>query len=596
MASAVALVVFLGLFWLLRAQTHYLGDGYQLLSRLSSGNPIIKPWNFGGIAIPLWLSSLLGDRSEAGVRFSYQVISVTAGMGCFVAAFVAARRLFSNNLDRLLFVLGVMTGGTSLLFFGYLENYAFFVLAVFIFALVGLLAARGEVSRFWVLPWLALAVFFHLFGVILIPAAVYLLISDSRLGDWTAARSAALKTGAGIAAALILAVVFWKLCTSHYFLRFALVPFVTDRYTVEGYTLLSMKHIVDWLNLWILLLPGILIALPVLYTRSGRKALSRRDYRFLLIMLACCAAAVFVLDPKLGMPRDWDLFSFAGVPLVVLAFYALLDPEQIGRGSRTAAVLVMFLGLLVLLPRVYAQTDYKVAEAHLSNYFAHDRAKNVAIKTVWISHLKALGHKDRGIAETRKMRMESPEIDLADSAWALVRSGQYLEAMTGFRRVVELNPMKANSWAGIGHCFGEMGQPDSALEYLYISDALSPYRWVASNYLAHAYYRLHEYDSAQYYWRRALWLDSSLLDPLMGLGTMYARQHQVDKYSEIFFQLAVREDVPVKHVVDQIGTYLKLGDVERGRRAFKIALERGADSSVLRSLVKDYPELSDLID
>ena len=46
------------------------------------------------------------------------------------------------------------------------------------------------------------------------------------------------------------------------------------------------------------------------------------------IMLVCCLGAVFVLDPKLGMPRDWDLFSFAGVPFVVLCYCLLFMTKR----------------------------------------------------------------------------------------------------------------------------------------------------------------------------------------------------------------------------------------------------------------------------
>ncbi|MCP4685240.1 MAG: tetratricopeptide repeat protein [bacterium] len=591
-ASAVSLLVFGILFWLMRGHTHFLGDGYQLLSRLSSDNPIIKPWNFGGIAIPIWLSSLLGERSEAGVRFSYQIISVFAGLSCFVVTFIAARRLFTDNVDRLLFVLGVMTGGTSLLFFGYVENYALFVVTVFCFGLIGLLVSRGEVSRWWVLPALALCLFFHIFGAALIPAGLYILVSNTKLGDWISAQSMKLTIPACVAIVLLLVTAFWNLYTTHYFLRFSLVPLIADEFTVEGYTLLSAQHVMDWLSLWVLWLPGIFVLVPLFLRRSGRRAFSQRDHRFLLILLICCACAVFVLDPRLGMPRDWDLFSFAGVPLIILAYFALLETSGSNKGRRTTAILLIVLALLSLLPRAYALTDKEMSWDHLRNYLAHDNAKNVAIRSVWLYQLETSEDTVLARTELERARKDCPETGLEHYAWELFRGGQVRSAMEAFRRVVQMNPMRSKSWAAIGRCFIELNEPDSALRYLRISDGLSPYRPYVYCQLGYAYFGLGEYDLARDYWQRVRETDPEYLSALVGLTTMYTTLGDIDRYDETFLLLAAREDTPVKFFADQVVECLNRGLPEHAYRAFKLAVKRGPQSAEVQGLLQDVPELS----
>ena len=77
-----------------------------------------------------------------------------------------------------------------------------------------------------------------------------------------------------------------------------------------------------------MLLPGVGILLLVLVRLDIRKLWLSREIRFLSIATALCLGTVFVLGHGLGMPRDWDLFAFSGVPLVVLAFHVMISSRN----------------------------------------------------------------------------------------------------------------------------------------------------------------------------------------------------------------------------------------------------------------------------
>ncbi len=70
-----------------------------------------------------------------------------------------------------------------------------------------------------------------------------------------------------------------------------------------------------------------------------------------------------VFNPNLGMARDWDVFSFAGLPLVLLFTLLLIEQKQLA-----ALGLCAMLALLVLLPRAGAQVAPQIAISHFRNY------------------------------------------------------------------------------------------------------------------------------------------------------------------------------------------------------------------------------------
>jgi len=384
---SVLLILLYGLlFWIFRAQTHFLGDGYQQLSQLASASVFVKPTNYGGTILQVWLTGLLGDHSEATVLLSYQIVAISAGMGFLIVAALSARALFERNVDRLLFVLGLASGGYMLLFFGYVENYALFVLSVAVFSLLGLQIALRKANRFWVLPVLALAIFFHVFGVVLIPAALYLLMVKTRFSRRLAALPSWLRWSMALLTIIATVITFFHYYTTDYFFRFSLVPVIHDIFTVEGYTLFSINHLVDFLNLVILLLPGLPVVVAALFVLPIKQVVRLSEYRFLLILLVSALGTAFLFDPHLGMPRDWDLFSFAGVPLALTAFYVILSNRDRIRQHSLICILMISLGFGLLFPRVVSQVVPGVSVAHLKSCFLLDRLKTKSGRHVLVKY------------------------------------------------------------------------------------------------------------------------------------------------------------------------------------------------------------------
>ena len=250
-------------FYFLRAKTHFLGDGYMNLRSLASAKPLIKDSAFGETKAHIWVKSLLGGNDEATALLSFQIISIMSGVILVMAVLLLARKLFEKRLDSLLFSLGIISGGYMLLFFGYVEYYSLFVLSLTIYSLAGLLIVNGKLNKWFAIPLFLPSIFFHILGITLLPSTLFLLFSDTRLDKLIHSLSKKTKLLVSIVGGIALLSIFIYFYLNSYRFRFAFVPILPDRFTVEGYTLFSIKHIADFLNLLFLLIPGLLVFLII---------------------------------------------------------------------------------------------------------------------------------------------------------------------------------------------------------------------------------------------------------------------------------------------------------------------------------------------
>ena len=122
------------------------------------------------------------DEHKEQIESVEAVLSIACGVTLLAALSAGATYLFRAVRDRLLFVIGMASGGYMLLFFGYIENYPLFVLMVGIFSLAGLMIASDKISRGWIVLPLVGATLFHPFGLALGPTELFADVRDVRAG------------------------------------------------------------------------------------------------------------------------------------------------------------------------------------------------------------------------------------------------------------------------------------------------------------------------------------------------------------------------------------------------------------------------------
>lgn len=593
-AVLILLPVLASAFVLLSAKTHFLGDGYTILSELAKENPLVKTRGLGEGLIHVWVKDLFGT-GESAALLSYQAISIGTGLIFAAMAAFCSAVLWRNAVERLLFLLGLITGGYMLLFFGYVENYALFALSVLGLILIGLLALQGKVIKWSILIPQALAIFFHVLGIFLLPATIMVLTYGTPLWQKVTRISSGRKMLLGGAIA-ILAISFFIFARSQStFFRFAFVPLTPDRFTTGGYTLFSPAHLADVLNLLLLLVPGIVLLILFAGVKQSRTDQATSVRGFLLLASAGSLIAVTVLDPKLGMPRDWDLFSFVGIPLTVLLYWIILSSSLAERARYSLAILAIALGLLSLAPRVLMQTDPSVSAPTFESYLKLDPERSRTGMFILANYYVRQGDMTKATQVEAERRAMFPGEQYIQQAKVAGQQGRLQESKSFTLMALQKNAGFADAWLSLAMCYEVEAKHDSALFAAQIADGLNPYNFNIQNQIALAYLALNEVDRAERIWRELESGDSARYQPPHNLARIAKLRGDVRGY-QVNLERAASRQSATGEIYRELGDLLlKQGNPAGAAEKYSVALERGADSASIWNIVNKNPQLKPLL-
>ena len=232
-------------------------------------------------------------------------------------------------------------------------------------------------------------------------------------------------------------------------------------------------------------------------------------------------AAVFIFDPKIGMPRDWDLFSFAAIPVTVLFYFILLKKSNSIPFAVKIAALSIALSLLTLVPRISASLNEQIAVKRIETFIDLDKKKNRTAMQLLQNFHAERGNTAAVAAIGKRYTKMYPEVALTRRAAKLGSSGQVGQidsALTLLHQALEINPMYAPAYLNFGRAFRALNNFDSALYYLEIANGLNPYNEFIIAELGQVYQELGDMylregklKRAREWFRRAVEMDSSLL-------------------------------------------------------------------------------------
>ncbi|HUU45170.1 MAG TPA: tetratricopeptide repeat protein [Acidobacteriota bacterium] len=335
--------------WLLRAREAFLGDGTLRANDAMEG----AQW-YPSELLPTYLASWFGRVAPE----SWSVDGFAAvGAVSIAAAIVLTACLWwlvpkAASDGRRIAILWILTFGSVRLLAGYVETYTLAFAVVTLWTLAAVACRNGRLGWWWVVILWALALASHITAILLIPATAWLL--------WITR-----KTGRGrgylpLAVYVVVALIFGGVVVGTFGesqvrnLGVAGMHFLVPLWTQAPhyYGLVSLAHLLDLLNHWWLLAPGLLVALLLGIRRRRRRdgvsppersaaadRLLRSDRVFWLLAAGVPLAAGCVIDPKLGWARDWDLFCLLAAP--ALAGSALWLACLRGVRARAAATVAV---------------------------------------------------------------------------------------------------------------------------------------------------------------------------------------------------------------------------------------------------------------
>lgn len=535
-------VLLFGLFYIFRSRALVYGDGYLILraytsadSSLFSNIEVMKPLSAPFYKLLYKLITAIHRLPAADV---IAVISAVGGVVGFWALYRLSSLLSETRRGKWFLLFGALASGAIMLFFGYVENYTWATaLALWSLALsVGY--AKGS-KRLW--PALLLAVVatgFHVTSVVFILVAVLAWMFRTgipgRLNRRQVFRWSMLTAVAGSVITAVLVqvtpvtdylVLVWPIADNHYWM-------------------LSPAHIIDMVNIAVLVAPIAVVA--ILFTLGRTPSSEPRSTEVYVLASAALLAlvAAFWINPELGAPRDWDLLSLFGFPASLWGAHRLLN-----RYAQVAARPGPLLGAAVvcamcIVPNVAEKTNLKLAidrldpllweDPHYQTDYKHadrcspwaftihydagaDPARTIRFyrRTVTADSNAYVGWFNLGIMY---MDMDDNQLAYHCLTTSIQKNPNYIRALSKLselevkmhriddaikhaRRAVAQDPNEPITQTNLGIALGLKGDHQEALRHFRRAYDLQPNFWERSINLGLAYTNVKQADSAFVYLR-----------------------------------------------------------------------------------------------
>lgn len=447
---------------LLYAREAYLGDGTMRAMDTAKGIGFIPSELLPSLAGGFVGSVLPVDASVKGY-IALRVLSIISAMVLVAALWYLIPRATGSPKRSLLF--WILSMGSARLLAGYIETYTL----GFAFFTLWCVAAWGyfhrRLSPLWMIGFWTGAMLSHVTAALLVPATSWLLSHDPD-GRFNLRRKQLWQTAA------LVAVVAGGILISFYHRQVNLpgVPksnfFVTPQSTPpHEYGLLSAKHLYDLLNHWILIAPaflfvGVLTFIARKSTTSGSfmQSLWQHSTHFWILAGALPFAVGFLVDPKLGWARDWDLYTLLAAPALV--GMALWLDRLDGAMRRAAFAIAVIAAALWLSFSVDGSAEQRRFEALLdldpsrSDYGHEIMAQQYRRQG---DHEGMLRHYRAALAVSENHRYR---MNIAAAYFYLNR---FDEAERWYRSVVTRDSANAAAYHGLSLSLSELGRHEEAL-------------------------------------------------------------------------------------------------------------------------------------
>ena len=304
------------IFWILKQKYGLLGDGYLRAQDLDVRQ--IPREEIGILLLQIGLHRFLSYWNPDPV-FTMQIFSVFWGGFYVVLSSLCAQRLAHHWIEKIVITTVLLSVGIIQYFFGYIEVYAPMPVFFLAFFILGHGALKNHCSPIWMTVVFLLGIFMHVMMAAVCLAVVFIWYRHIVLRHPHLKKIMRITCAGGLLLGLIGYIVF----SHHLHVRW-LPIWATES---QPYAILTSAHLWEWINAQIL---GGPLSWPLLIFGLWWVFSQHKRFDPLHTFLALCWIGYLfgslTLNFVLGS-RDWDLMSFAGLPLTLFAI-ALLTQGQ----------------------------------------------------------------------------------------------------------------------------------------------------------------------------------------------------------------------------------------------------------------------------
>jgi tetratricopeptide (TPR) repeat protein len=564
-------------FWILKAKTALLGDGYLRANDIAIGG-IINVAESLDFHLHLVVARLFG----MGGYTVYEILSYVAGALYIFLAFLICDLLGKDGKEKSFIFLILATMGANQLFFGYVESYSFLYVALLAYFFFEIRYLRQKSRFVWPCLFFLLATGFHLSTFLLIPSLFFLGLAKTPESDRQKVRGSRLFNMVSALGVVFLIAVAFYLLKTHALEEppksFLIYPFGDGE---SFYSFFSLAHLLDFLNHQILISPVSPVLWIVWLVLLG-KVNSHEDkvVKFLLWAIGGSWGFALLADPKLGYARDWDLFAFAGLGITLLGLYLCLNAfrtlHQMVRDRKEKAeklsqepygswlsrvTLVLFTASVIFtLPWILVNASEGKAIARYEDLLIIDQKRGGYGYETLASYFRDKGDYEKTIESLKKAVAISPNARyFAGLGSAYVKLGKYDQAIEAYNRSMQMEPNQMYLpllYNGLALSLAKVERYDESVDNLKRAISLAP-RNAEYNYnLGHILGLAGRYQEALPYFEMALKLDPNDVKTYKMLGVTNAltgRKEEAKKYFRIYLNSMPNDAETIKAIIDSLG-------------------------------------------
>jgi tetratricopeptide (TPR) repeat protein len=580
---------------LFRVRVPLLGDSFLVLNIFENTAKGLHP--LGGLYhSPLsmyffyFFISLFGSAAYPSALDAFLAGEILLGAGVVAAVFFIVRTVVSDPKVTVPALLLLLCAPFMQVFFGYVEVYAVIVFFFVLFILASVLGLEGKAPFALVAVLFLLMVFAHYLSGMFFPALLYVAVQEYKrrgLGPLAIGVLAA-----ALVACVAMALVGFQL--DRFIPRESYSHFLTPWETHDGYqayTLFSLLHMVDLLNLLVFLAPGACCLFLLLIWQAGgaRPLLASKHAMFFAFCAVPYVLLVFMTKFDLGMAKDWDVAAtyVPALSLAALACVGCLPPEVRPR----VVSLMAFLTIMTSLPwfglnatthenisriktlmdgRTVARNGLYQTTFHLSMAALYRKDADEMIR-LWDGYVTRFPEDGRGYQKLAKAYLE-------------LGAGGTTGAVQTFERWLTLEPENAsvrgeyaNFCLSAGVTYFNAGDLEHARELYTRALTVSPGMPGAYNNLGLVYAARNDYDSAASMYLNAIHADPAYALAYKNMGSVLIVRGNPGKAVQ-YLEKAAALSPSSPRVFEQLAAaYLALNDEEKTVGAFRKAAALGSD-------------------
>lgn len=572
-----------GLAFLLPVGTFFMGDGYQLLSHFAAvSTPPLKWTETGSILIVRGLQSVLGTIDEHSAILAFRIISIGCGIFYFVMSCLLAKAISDAKRTQWMTALFLYTTGALALFLGYVEFYPLtwaVGVAVFYFSIRAIRFGRSIIPA---LLAVGLGVAVHLQILTFLPGVIFLIGHRLYQDKWSThiQRRWPLYGGGVVILAIICSAILQQR------LQFVLVflPFFSGRPDSPDYAVFTVQHILDLMNLAILVAPGLAALLLIPRRRVGHEK-ERAVTRFLAATALGTCLFALLIDPAFGIAIDWDLMSIALLPLTLLivqtrAFEADKDWPM-------TFILVGLLSVTTMVLFAATLSSTSAGEKRFTDLLDYYKKKSRSGWTILTNYYLRVGD-EKSVHSVRAKFLEAfPEDKLLWDARTDIEHRRYDEAIKKAKQLLSLDPLRADVHQLAAEAYGASAKYDLSLVHYDTTIALRPYDSRLKNDLGLVLIEAGQYERAIYTLTRVWESDRTLFTAGEGLALAYIRKGELAKAEAVANDLEGKGDEAGAHLIRMVVCVTR-GDMFQGQSHFERFKSLGKERGDYRNILDYY--------